>query len=202
MKLEKVKFDENGLIPVITQEFNTKEVLILSYMNEDALEKTINENILYYYSRCRKQLWRKGETSGNIQELVSLSYDCDGDALLAKVYQRGPACHTGARTCFHNSIIRSDLTSNVLESLFNKITDRKNNQLEESYTNYLLNEGKDKILKKIGEEASEIIIASKNNDKVELVNEICDFIYHLLVLMVNDGLDLKSIKTELQNRFK
>lgn len=203
MNLEEIKYDDKGLIPVITQDYLTKEVLILSYMNEESLKKTVEENTLYYYSRSRNELWKKGETSGNTQILIKLSYDCDGDALLAVVRQKGPACHTGANSCFFNTIIENEEEKrNIIKSLYYLVLDRKEKPVEGSYTNYLFNEGKDKILKKIGEEASEIIIASKNSSKTELVYEVSDFIYHLVVLLVNDDIAIEDISNELEKRFK
>lgn len=198
-----IKFDDKGLVPVITQDFYTKEVLILSYMNEEAFEKTIKEQVLYYYSRSRKQLWRKGESSGNTQELIKLSYDCDSDSILAVVKQKGPACHTGEKSCFFNTIIEKEIqVKDIINQLYNLVEDRKANPVEGSYTNYLLSEGKDKILKKIGEEASEIIIASKNSSKEELIYEMSDFIYHSIVLMVNDDIKISDITEEIAKRYK
>lgn len=203
MNIENIKFDSNGLIPVVTQDFNTKEVLILSYMNEEALLKTLDTNVLYYFSRSRKKLWKKGESSGNTQELIKLVYDCDGDALLALVIQNGFACHTGKKSCFYNILMESNKKNynSIINDLYLLIKNRKTNKKEGSYTNYLFEEGKDKILKKIGEEASEIIIASKNNSKDELIYEMCDFIYHSLVLLVNDDVTIEDILKELVNRY-
>jgi phosphoribosyl-ATP pyrophosphohydrolase/phosphoribosyl-AMP cyclohydrolase len=197
----KIKFDEKGLIPVVTQDANTGQVLILSYMNEEAYKKTLEEECLYYYSRSRQALWKKGESSGNTQTLISLSMDCDGDALLAKVIQKGPACHTGQGSCFHNLLLgqeQSDIVSTVIET----IEDRKTNPVEGSYTNYLLEKGKEKILKKIGEEASEVIIASMANDKEELIYELSDLVYHSLVLMASEGVTKDDIFKELENRHR
>ncbi len=193
---------ENGLIPVVTQDFESKAVLILSYMNEEAYTKTMAEKQLYYYSRSRNALWKKGETSGNTQELVSLSYDCDGDALLAVVKQKGPACHTGETSCFHNTLIEGETKGDVLNDLYELILTRQEAPVEGSYTNYLLDKGREKILKKIGEECSEIIIASMSEDKPEVIYEIADFVYHCMVLMVNDDVSLTDIKEELKKRYK
>jgi len=193
-----IKF-EDGLIPVITQDYNTKEVLILSYMNKEAYKKTLDEKVLYYYSRSRKELWRKGESSGNTQELISLTYDCDGDALLAQVIQKGPACHTGERSCFHNPLI-GEKKVDVLYDLLDVIKDRKKNPKEGSYTNYLLDKGKEKILKKVGEESSEVIIASMADNKSELIYELSDLVYHSLVLMVSEDIELDDIALELNKR--
>lgn len=197
-----IKFDSNGLVPVITQDYFTKEVLILSYMNKVALDKTLEENALYYFSRSRNELWKKGETSGNTQELMSLKYDCDSDALLAIVKQKGPACHTGQTSCFHNSLIGEQVDSNMLSKLYTLIEDRKNDPIEGSYTNYLLDKGREKILKKVGEESSEIIIASMANNKSELIYEIADFVYHAMVLMVHDEVTLSDVLSELESRYK
>lgn len=197
-----IKFDSNGLVPVITQDYFTKEVLILSYMNKVALDKTLEENTLYYFSRSRNELWKKGETSGNTQELMSLKYDCDSDALLAIVKQKGPACHTGQTSCFHNSLIGEQVDSNMLSKLYTLIEDRKNDPIEGSYTNYLLDKGREKILKKVGEESSEIIIASMANNKSELIYEIADFVYHAMVLMVHDEVTLSDVLSELESRYK
>lgn len=195
-----IKYDENGLIPVITQDYESGRVLILSYMNRQAYEKTIQEGVLYYYSRSRKKVWKKGETSGNTQILKSLDLDCDGDALLAKVIQKGQACHLNKRSCFSNTIIQGPRGFEMLETLVETIKDRKNNPKEGSYTNYLFEEGQDKILKKMGEEASEVIIASKNKIKGPLVEELSDLLYHSLVLMENDGVRVIDLFEKLSER--
>jgi len=197
-----IKFDSSGLVPVITQDFFTKEVLILSYMNKEALNKTLEEKQLYYYSRSRKELWKKGETSGHTQELTSLKFDCDSDALLAIVKQKGPACHTGQTSCFHNTLIGENVDSNMLNKLYSLIENRKKDPIEGSYTNYLLDKGREKILKKVGEESSEIIIASMSENKPELIYEIADFVYHAMVLMVNDNITLSEVLSELESRYK
>jgi len=197
-----IKFDSSGLVPVITQDFFTKEVLILSYMNEEALNKTLEEKQLYYFSRSRKELWKKGETSGHTQELMSLRFDCDSDALLAIVKQKGPACHTGQTSCFHNTLLGESIDSNMLNKLYTLIESRKKEPIEGSYTNYLLDKGREKILKKVGEESSEIIIASMSENKPELIYEIADFVYHAMVLMVNDNITLSEVLSELENRYK
>lgn len=195
-----VKYDENGLVPVITQDALTGDVLILSYMNAEALKKTIEEQSLYYYSRSRNELWKKGLTSGHTQELISLYVDCDQDAILAKVIQKGPACHTGEKSCFYNTLINKGEPESILAKLVKTINDRMENPVTGSYTNYLLKEGKDKILKKIGEESSEVIIASKNNSKEELIYEMSDLIYHSLVLLAHDGVTVEEIIKELEKR--
>lgn len=197
-----IKFDEKGLIPVVTQDYFTRDVLIVSYMNEEAYLRTLEEATLYYFSRSRNELWKKGQTSGNTQELISLKYDCDGDALLAVVKQKGPACHTGKSSCFHNTVIGKNDESHILRKLYGVILNRKENPIQGSYTNYLFEQGREKILKKIGEESSEMIIASMAENKAELIGEISDFIYHTMVLMVNDGIKIKEVLSELENRHK
>lgn len=194
-----MKFE--GLLPVIVQEKNTRDVLMLAYMNQEAYEKTLETGDLYFFSRSRQALWKKGETSGNTQKLISLSKDCDQDTLLAIVEQKGVACHTGNYTCFYQDII-GEKEENIIRKLDQIIKDRQDNPVEGSYTNYLLTKGRDKILKKIGEEASEVIIASKNVDKDEIIYEVSDLIYHSLVLLNYEGISLNEIMKELENRFK
>jgi len=204
INLKAIKFNNDGLIPVVTQSVDTNEVLMLAYMNEEALLKTIQEKMAYYYSRSRNQLWKKGETSGHYQIVKSLAYDCDGDSLLMRVEQIGVACHTQKMSCFHNPIVENDVAQtqneSVLDEIYATIKERKLNPLEGSYTNYLLTKGIDKILKKVGEETAEIIIAAKNPGNAELTYEISDLVYHMLVLMVEKDLDLLSIKKELKAR--
>ena len=182
------KLNDDGLIPVITQDYRTGQVLMLAYMNEEAYNRTITEGIMTYYSRSRKCLWLKGETSGNYQYVKEIFLDCDKDTLLAKVLPHGPACHTGNNTCFYTGLFDKEHKARdsygVLQSVYDVIMDRKKNPKEGSYTNYLFEKGIDKILKKCGEEAAEIIIAAKNPETGELRYEIADFIYHLMVLMV------------------
>ncbi|HSQ89511.1 bifunctional phosphoribosyl-AMP cyclohydrolase/phosphoribosyl-ATP diphosphatase HisIE [Romboutsia sp.] len=198
--IEGIKFDENGLVPAIVQDINTNKVLMLAYMNEESIRKTVEEKIACYYSRSRKELWKKGETSGNIQKLKGFYYDCDKDSILLLVEQIGVACHTGNYSCFFNEVIGYDNQVNVLTDLYELIENRKNTPVEGSYTNYLFEKGLDKILKKVGEETSEVIIGAKNKDKEEMVYEISDLVYHLLVLMVNEGVSVNDIKEELKNR--
>lgn len=201
--IEKIKFDEAGLVAALAQDYQTGEVLMLAYQNAEALQRTLTEKEVYYYSRSRKELWKKGETSGNIQELKGLYYDCDADAVLLMVKQTGVACHTGERSCFFNSVIPAPRKStSTLQNLFATIKDRQDQASEDSYTNYLLTTGLDKILKKVGEESSEVIIAAKGDDKDELINEISDLVYHLLVLMVHENVSIDEIKAELENRRK
>jgi phosphoribosyl-ATP pyrophosphohydrolase/phosphoribosyl-AMP cyclohydrolase len=203
--IKEIEYDSRGLVPVVVQDKLTKSVLMLAYMNNEAIEETVTTGQMCYYSRSRKQLWRKGETSGNTQKLVSLKYDCDKDALLAVVHQKGPACHTGAYTCFHNEIktlLEESFDEEVLPKLYSVIENRVKKPVEGSYTNYLLKEGVDKILKKVGEESAEVIIAAKNRSRDELKNEISDLVYHVLVLMVEQGLTLKEVEKELESRYK
>jgi phosphoribosyl-ATP pyrophosphohydrolase/phosphoribosyl-AMP cyclohydrolase len=196
-------FNPEGLIPVVVQEANTKEVLMLAYMNEEAIQITLRDKVATYYSRSRKALWKKGETSGHIQHVLGLSYDCDSDALLLSVKQIGVACHTNHMSCFFNQVLDDQkVTQNryVLEELYATIEERKNHPIEGSYTNYLFNKGIDKILKKVGEETAEVIIASKNHSIPEMTLEISDLVYHVMVLMVNEGITLPIIADELSKR--
>ncbi len=201
-----LKYDEKGLIPAIIQDYQTKKVLMMAYMNETSLKKTLDTGKTWFYSRSRNRLWNKGESSGNYQEVVKISYDCDEDTLLVEVIQHGPACHTGNKSCFFRELFEGEkeekINQQILYDVLEIIKDRKNNPQEKSYTNYLFREGIDKILKKVGEEASEVIIASKNTDKEELVFEISDMVYHILVLMVQKGVEIEDIKEELTKRFK
>ena len=198
------KTDVNGLIPVIVQDYKTNRVLMMANMNEEAYEKTLRTRTMTYWSRSRKELWIKGETSGHYQYVKSLSYDCDADTLLAKVEQIGAACHTGEYSCFFNDIITYDYEEknpfSVLSDVYSVIEDRKVNPKEGSYTNYLFDKGVDKILKKVGEEATEIVIAAKNPNANEIKYEISDFLYHVMVLMVEKGVTWEEIMRELANR--
>lgn len=201
--IDTVKFDDKGLVVAVAQDYLSNEVLMVAYMNKEALEITLKEKRACYFSRSRKSLWRKGETSGHIQNVKGLYYDCDGDAILMKVEQIGAACHTGTYTCFSNKVYEEDVTDQaILKKVYNQIINRRDNPVEGSYTNYLFDKGLDKILKKVGEETSEVIIGAKNKDKEELVYELSDLIYHSLVLMVNEGLTLDDIKKELAKRHK
>lgn len=201
--LKEIKFNEKGLIVAVTQDYKTNEVLMVAYMNEEALETTLKEKRVCYFSRSRNSLWRKGETSGHVQKLKSLYYDCDGDALLLKVEQVGNACHTGAYSCFHNKVYEDDIADkSIINKVYNQVLNRKENPKEGSYTNYLFSEGLDKILKKVGEETSEVIIGAKNKNKEELIYEMCDLIYHSLVLMVNEGITIEDLEKELTKRHK
>ena len=198
------KTNEQGLVPVIVQDYRTDEVLMLAYMNEEAFKNTINVGKMTYYSRSRQELWLKGETSGHYQYVKSLTADCDFDTILAKVSQVGAACHTGNSTCFFNNIVKKDYVEKnpqkVLEEVYGIIQDRKVNPKEGSYTNYLFNKGVDKILKKLGEESTEIVIAAKNPDPEEIKYEISDFLYHCMVLMVEKGVTWEDIMQELSQR--
>lgn len=199
--IKDIKFDENSLVPVVTQDINTGKVLMLAYMNREAIIKTLEEKEVCYFSRTRQKLWKKGDESGNTQALKGFYYDCDGDTILLLVEQKGVACHTGAYSCFYNEVLKAEaLPNNIFASLYELIEDRKSNPKEGSYTNYLFDKGLDKILKKVGEETSEVIISAKNSSKEELVYEISDLVYHLLVLMVNEGVELRHIKNELVER--
>ena len=218
--LEKVKFDENGLVPAILQDIDSKEVLMLGYMNEESLLKTMETGKACVWSRSRQELWLKGETSGNYQFVIEIRFDCDNDSLLVKVKAAGPACHTGKKSCFYQRL-SSGIIEEVPEScssgnvsgaeldkaaflyrLYDVIKDRKENPVEGSYTNYLFREGVDKICKKIGEEAAEVIIGAKNASKDEMIYEIGDLIYHLMVLLNLYNIPLRDIFAELESRSK
>lgn len=198
------KLNEAGLIPVIVQDYRTNEVLMMAYMNEEAFENTVKTGRMTYYSRSRQCQWVKGETSGHYQYVKSIAADCDKDTLLAKVEQIGAACHTGNRSCFYTTIVGTDYDSKnphqVFESVYNTILDRRENPKEGSYTNYLFEKGLDKILKKVGEEATEIVIAAKNPNPEEVKYEIADFLYHAMVLMAERGVTWDDITQELAER--
>ncbi len=196
-----LKFDEQGLIPAIVQDHYTREVLTLAYMNAESLALSIAEKRTCFYSRSRRCLWRKGETSGNTQRIVSITADCDGDALVVEVVKAGPACHTGAESCFFEPVFVSDeLKPFCYEGLYQLIRGRKTDPKEGSYTTYLFEKGLDKILKKVGEECTEVIIAGAKGDREETVYEIADLVYHVLVLMVESGITLKEVTAELEKR--
>jgi len=231
--LELVKYNADGLVPAVTQDIRTDEVLMLAWMNEESLRKTIETGKVHYFSRSRQKLWLKGETSGHFQTVRSISVDCDGDTLLIKVDQTGAACHTGHRSCFFTRLDadklmegigsaaeagetgstcemkdanhadtadNADVGPEVLEEVFGVILDRKLHPKEGSYTNYLFSKGTDKILKKIGEEASEVIIASKNGNNGEVSAEVADLMYHLMVLLADRGMTWNDIYRELNHR--
>lgn len=196
-----LKFDENGLIPAIVQDFYTNEVLTLAYMNAESLAISIAERRTCFYSRSRKKLWRKGEESGNIQHIVSITADCDEDALVVRVIKEGPACHTGAESCFHHAVYADDTVERFsYQGLYELLQGRKDNPQEGSYTSYLFEKGMDKILKKVGEESTEVIIAAKDNDRAETVYEVADLCYHVMVMMVEAGISLDEISAELGRR--
>ena len=204
MDFSEFKLDNNGLLPVVVQDYKTNQVLMVAYMNEEAYLKTLKTGKMTYYSRSRKELWVKGLTSGHFQYVKGLSVDCDNDTLLAKVAQVGAACHTGNYSCFYRDLIPCEENEKnpleVFESVMSVIADRKVHPKEGSYTNYLFDKGIDKILKKLGEEATEIVIASKNPNPDEIKYEISDFLYHMMVLMVEKGVTWEEITNELANR--
>jgi phosphoribosyl-ATP pyrophosphohydrolase len=211
--MEQVKLDERGLIPVIVQDAHTRQVLMLAYMNAESLKKTLETNETWFWSRSRSSLWHKGETSGNTQRVVAMLVDCDSDALTVLVLPNGPACHTGAQSCFFNEIqeVRpcEDAAGQdpgnlgeVLNSLYTLVESRRRERPEGSYTTYLFDQGLDKILKKVGEESAETIIAAKNDCRSALVKESSDLLYHLVVLLVERGLSLEDVRDELVRRRK
>ncbi len=211
--MEQVKLDERGLIPVIVQDARTRQVLMLAYMNAESLKKTVETNETWFWSRSRSSLWHKGETSGNTQRVVAVLVDCDGDALTVLVLPNGPACHTGAQSCFFNEIqdvrpCEDDAGQDpgnlgeVLNSLYTLVESRRHERPEGSYTTYLFDQGLDKILKKVGEESAETIIAAKNDSRSALVKESSDLLYHLVVLLVERGLSLEDVRDELVCRRK
>ena len=197
----KLKFDEKGLIPAIVQDHYTKQVLTLAYMNAETLALTIAEGRTVFWSRSRQEIWRKGETSGNVQRVVSITADCDADALVVEVVKDGPACHTGAESCFFQPVyVGEELKQFTYEGLYELIKGRKTAPKEGSYTTYLFDKGLEKILKKVGEECTEVIIAGGKRDKEETVFEISDLCYHVLVLMVELGISVEDITRELEKR--
>ncbi len=201
MNLTELKYDENGLIPAVVQDFLTNEVLMVAYMNADSLAITIAEKRTCFYSRSRQELWRKGETSGNVQHVVSVKTDCDMDAVVVKVVKDGPACHTGAESCFFNLLYEDEERRNfTLKALYEMLQGRKTQPKEGSYTSYLFEKGRDKILKKVGEECTEVIIAGAKNDRAETIYEVSDLCYHVLVLMVECGITPAEIMKELESR--
>ncbi len=210
-----IKFDERGLVPAIIQDYQSGQVLMMAYMNAESLGKTIQSRNTWFYSRSRQSLWMKGESSGHIQEVKEILYDCDEDTILIKVEQTGAACHTGHYSCFYRNadgqevaplvfdpdrVYASPVGPGILAELYNIIVERKEKMPEGSYTTYLFDKGLDKILKKVGEENAEVIIASKNRSKAEVVYETSDLLYHLLVLLVEQGVTLEDIFMELKSR--
>ena len=201
LDIEKLKFDEKGLIPAIVVDAVTKRVLTLAYMNRESLRISMEKELTCFWSRSRQELWLKGETSGNYQHIVSITADCDGDALVVVVEPEGPACHLGTDSCFEYPVYRSENRHEFsCQGLMDLIEGRKTDRKEGSYTTYLFDKGLDKILKKVGEESTEVIIAAHANDKRETVYEIADLAYHVMVLMVEQGISLEDIHRELASR--
>lgn len=200
--ISKLKFDDKGLIPAIVVDDATNEVLTLAYMNEESLKISLEKKLTCFWSRSRQELWLKGETSGNYQHIVSITADCDMDALTVRVQKEGPACHTGENSCFFNTVMESDEIAPAfsVQGLVEMLEGRKTNPKEGSYTTYLFEKGIDKILKKVGEESTEVIIAGKANDKAETIYEISDLMYHVLVLMIEMGISVDDIMKELASR--
>ena len=213
VSIEEIKFDERGLVPVVVQDANTRQVLTLAYMNAESLRRTLETNETWFWSRSRSKLWHKGETSGHTQRVIDILLDCDSDAITVLVKPNGPGCHTGEQSCFHNILqeagsLHEGLTDRepelgaLLIDLYALVDSRKRDRPEGSYTTYLFDQGLDKILKKLGEESAETIIAAKNQDRAALVAEASDLLYHLIVLMVERGLTLDQIRDELVSRGK
>ena len=201
LNIDELKFDENGLIPAIVVDSITKKVLTLAYMSHESLEITMEKGLTCFYSRSRKELWLKGETSGNYQHVVSITADCDNDALTVVVEKDGPACHTGSDSCFTKPVYQSEeLHEFAVEGLYDLLVGRKKDRPEGSYTTYLFDKGIDKILKKVGEECTEVIIGGKAGDKAETIYEIADLAYHVMVLMVEMGISTEEIHRELASR--
>ena len=198
--VNELKFDEKGLIPAIVIDADSGAVLTLAYMNKESLSISITEGRTCFWSRSRNELWRKGETSGNVQRIVNIKADCDRDALTVTVIKAGPACHTGADSCFSDYIFGDNAEPFTLDTLYDIIADRKTNRKQGSYTTYLFDKGADKILKKLGEESTEVIIAGKSGDKAETIYEIADLAYHAMVLMVQMGITTDDVKKELASR--
>lgn len=205
MQKTSLNFDNGKLIPAVVQDWLTNEVLMLAYVNKESYEHMLESKQTWFWSRSRCQLWHKGETSGHFQNIKKMFYDCDADTLLIKVEQIGVACHTGQKSCFFNEVLEfaSEIPSNdILSEIYDTIKDRKDNPIPKSYTNYLLDEGTDKICKKVGEEATEVIIAAKNNDKDSIVNEIGDLAYHIIALMFVSQVTTEDVKKLLYERHK
>ena len=201
MNIDELKFDEKGLIPAVVQDYFSKQVLTVAYMNRESLEISMKEGRTCFYSRSRQCLWRKGETSGNTQEIVTIKADCDLDALVVEVIKKGPACHTGSESCFFNDVYQSEAHQDFsMEALYRLLEGRKTEPKEGSYTTYLFQKGIDKILKKVGEECTEVIVAGKGGDREETIFEIADLAYHVMVLMVEMGIQPKDIFAQLASR--
>ncbi len=197
--LDELKYDEKGLIPAVVQDFFTKQVLTVAYMNKESLGITIEEGYTCFFSRSRQELWRKGETSGNRQKVISITADCDKDALVVLVVKDGPACHTGSESCFFEQVLAGEEPFSV-DGLYELLVGRKETKKEGSYTTYLFEKGIDKILKKVGEESTEVIVAGKGGEKEETIYEIADLTYHVMVLMVQMGITPDDIRRELAGR--
>ena len=202
LNIEELKFDEKGLIPAIVVDYATKKVLTLAYTNKESLKISLEKGLTCFYSRSRQELWLKGETSGNYQHIVSITADCDKDALTVVVKKDGPACHTGTDSCFNDLVYENEELNNEfsMENLMKMLVGRKIEKKEGSYTTYLFEKGIDKILKKVGEESTEVIIAGKANDKNETIYEIADLTYHIMVLMIEMGISLEEVTAELASR--
>ena len=200
LKIDELKFDKNGLIPAVVTDAVTKKVLTLAYMNRESLEITMKKGLTCFWSRSRGELWLKGETSGNYQHVVSITADCDRDALLVAVNPDGPACHKGTESCFNDLVYDGGEGEFSLDALMKLIEGRRTEKKEGSYTTYLFEKGLDKILKKVGEESTEVIIAAKDEDKKETVYEIADLTYHVMVLMIQAGITLDDVRRELASR--
>lgn len=199
-----LRFDAHGLIPAIIQDVESGQVLMLAYMNEESLQKTLESGQTWFWSRSRKQLWHKGETSGNVQDVKEITYDCDADTLLIKVVQTGVACHTGERSCFYNHLYREGekpaASYDIINQVYDVVMSRKAEMPEGSYTTYLFEKGIDKICKKVGEESAEVIIGAKNRSKDEVIYEVSDLLYHLMVLLAEQGVTPKEVYAELAKR--
>ena len=201
LNVENLKYDQNGLIPAIVVDTETKQVLTLAYMNAESLRISMEEGRTCFFSRSRQALWRKGETSGNVQHIVSITADCDADALVVEVRKDGPACHTGAESCFFQPVYEGEEKPGFrYEDLFEMLRGRRETPKEGSYTSYLFDKGRDKILKKVGEEATEVIIAAKDDDKANTIYELGDLMYHAMVLMLDMGITLDEIRAEMASR--
>lgn len=201
INIDELKFDEKGLIPAVVVDSHSKKVLTVAYMNKESLKISMEKELTCFYSRSRDELWLKGETSGNYQHIVSITADCDKDALTVLVEKEGPACHTGTDSCFTNPVFRSENRAEFsMDGLYELLEGRKKDMPEGSYTTYLFQKGMDKILKKVGEESTEVIIAGKANDKKETVYEIADLAYHVMVMMVEMGISVDDVRKELASR--
>ena len=201
LSIDQLKFDENGLIPAVVVDSITKKVLTVAYMNKESLQVSMEKGLTCFWSRSRQELWLKGETSGNYQHIVSITADCDGDALVVTVEKDGPACHTGTDSCFTNPVWQSEnLHEFSVQGLYDMLVGRNEQRPEGSYTTYLFEKGIDKILKKVGEECTEVIIAAKADDKKETVYELADLMYHAMVLMVQMGISVEDVQKELASR--